>query len=131
MHGEYHIEVINDIIKISVRGAFNDIGAKALAIDLKKTIEAYGQEPFAIMANLLDFDGGTPEVFAESDEFNAWLNSKNMMAKALIFTSPVLIAIEKTLVTSKAKQNIQYFDNTSAAKKWLDKQMQAWRPKHP
>ncbi len=124
MHGKYDIEVNCDIIKITVSGAFNDVAAKALAIELKNIVIAFEHAPFAIMANLLAFDGGTPEVFAESQEFNTWLNSKNMVAKALVFTSPALIAIEQALVKSKAKQNIQYFKTEHQALKWLNKQIE-------
>jgi len=123
MHGEYDIEDNHGIIKITVSGAFNDIGAKALAIDLKNIVLAYDHTPFVIMANLLGFDGGTPEVFAESEEFNAWLNSKNMIAKALIFTSPALIDIEQMLVTSKTSQNIRYFESEHEALQWLREQI--------
>ena len=94
-----------------------------MAIELKNIVIAFEHAPFVIMANLLEFDGGTPEVFAESEEFNAWLNSKNMVAKALIFTSPALIAIEQALVRSKAKQNIQYFKTELEALKWLNNQI--------
>ena len=120
MHGEFDIEVNGSIIKLVLRGAFNDIGAKAVVVELKNSVLAYEQAPFTIMMNLLAFDGGTPEVFAESDNFNAWLNNTNMVAKALIFTSPALIAIERTLVKSKAQQNIQYFDNEADAQLWLN-----------
>tara|TARA_R110002074_G_scaffold30335_1_gene86021 strand:+ start:128 stop:523 length:396 start_codon:yes stop_codon:yes gene_type:complete len=123
MHGKYDIEVNRDIIKITISGAFNDVGAKALAIELKNIVIEFDHAPFAIMANMLEFDGGTPEVFAESEEFNTWLNSKNMVAKALIFTSPALIAIEQALVRSKAKQNIQYFKTECEALQWLNDQI--------
>lgn len=119
MHGEFDIEVHGSIIKVVLRGGFNDIGAKALAIELKNNVKAFKEAPFTIMMNLLAFDGGTPEVFAESESFNAWLNNTNMVAKALIFTSPGLIAIERTLVKSKAQQNIRYFDNEDDAHLWL------------
>lgn len=123
MHGEFDIEVTHSIIKITVLGAFNDIGAKALAVELKNTVIAFDNAAFVIMWDMLGFDGGTPEVFAESEEFNHWLNSKNMIAKALIFTSPPLIAIDKMLVKSKAKQNIRYFENESDASEWLCEQI--------
>ena len=129
MHGEFDIEVYGSIIKVVLRGAFNDIGAKALAVELKNNVKAYQQAPFTIMMNLLAFDGGTPEVFAESESFNAWLNNTNMVAKALIFTSPALIAIERTLVKSKAPQNIRYFDNEDDAQIWLDEYIDEFHSK--
>lgn len=125
IHGEYDIKEHKNMIKITVRGAFNDVGAKALALELKTMVMAYESAPFVIMADLLGFGGGTPEVFAESEAFNAWLNNRNMIAKALIFTSPALIAIDQALVKSKAMQNIQYFDNENDAKQWLEQQIEA------
>ena len=123
MHGEFDIEVKHGFIKIIISGAFNDIGAKALAAELKNTVIAFDSAAFVIMWDMLGFDGGTPEVFAESEEFNHWLNSKNMIAKALIFTSPALIAIEQMLVKSKTKQNIRYFENEPDASEWLCEQI--------
>jgi hypothetical protein len=124
LHGEFDISIDSDIIKITVKGAFNDVGAKALAEQLERHIMTLNNEPFAILANLLEFEGGTPEVFAESEVFNAWLNSKNMIAKALVFTSPALIMIEQTFVTSKHGQNIQYFSDETIAVAWLDTQFE-------
>ena len=129
IHGEYDVEVSKGTIKVTVSGAFNDLGAKALTTELKAAIVALNQTPFVMLGDLLYFNGGTPEVFAESDNFNAWLNSQNMIAKALIFTSPIHIAIEKSLVKSKAKQNIQYFENEHTALKWLDAQVDEFNAK--
>ena len=95
-----------------------------LAIELKDIVMAYELAPFVLLGDLLGFSGGTPEVFAESEEFNAWLNSRNMIAKALIFTSPALITIDQALVKSKTKQNIQYFENEQDALQWLNKQIE-------
>jgi hypothetical protein len=124
LHGEFNINLDQDIINITVKGAFNDVGAKAVIEQLVQHITTLNNEPFAILANLLEFEGGTPDVFAVTDEFNAWLNSKNMVAKALVFTSPALIMIEQTLVKSKKGQNIQYFADETEAIAWIDSQFE-------
>jgi hypothetical protein len=124
LHGEFNINIDNDIINITVKGAFNDFGAKAAFEQLMQHISAFNNKPFAILINLLGFEGGTPEVFAVSDEFNIWLNSKNMVAKALVFTSPALIMIEKTFVKSKEGQNIQYFADETEAIVWIESQFE-------
>jgi hypothetical protein len=131
MHGEYDIDVNAAIIYINVRGAFNDIGAQVLAKELFGVIESFKGAPFSMLVNLLEFVGGTPEVFDESDEFNRWLNGKNLQAKALVFTSPTLIAIEKSRVQSKAEQNICYFENQVDALSWISEQTAALKfPTH-
>lgn len=122
-HGEFEIDIDNNVIKVTVQGAFNDVGAKALVTQLKSLLISLDKQPFVILANLLAFDGGTPEVFIMSDEFNAWLNDKNMVAKALVFTSPALIAIEQALVKSKTTQNIRYFEDENTALAWLNNQL--------
>lgn len=124
-HGEFEIDIDNNVIKVTVQGAFNDVGAKALVTQLKSLLISLDKQPFAILANLLAFDGGTPEVFIMSDEFNAWLNDKNMVAKALVFTSPALIAIEQALVKSKTTQNIRYFEDENTALAWLNNQLRS------
>lgn len=124
-HGEFEIDIDNNVIKVTVQGAFNDVGAKALVTQLKSLLISLDKQPFVILANLLAFDGGTPEVFIMSDEFNAWLNDKNMVAKALVFTSPALIAIEQALVKSKTTQNIRYFEDENTALAWLNNQLRS------
>lgn len=122
-HGENTIVVKENIIHITLKGAFNEYGAKDVSIKTKEIIRSFKQKKFMVLANLLNLDGATPEAFGTSNEFNEWLNSQGMVAKAIVITSQTVKAVDQKWVPSKAAQNIEYFDNEDDALIWLKKQM--------
>jgi hypothetical protein len=129
IHGKFEIDREGYIIKVTVKGEYNDIGAKAVTQGLRENIIAMDDAPFAILADMNAFVGGTPDAFSVTDEYNVWLNSKNMVAKALVFTSSVYASIYEQQIKSKSEQNIKYFDDENDARKWIDVQMQEWLSK--
>lgn len=122
-HGENTIIVKENIIHITLKGGFNKSGAKDVSRKTKEIICSFNQKRFLILVNLLNLDGATPEAFNTSNEFNEWLNSQNMVAKAIVITSQTIKAIDQKWVPSKIVQNIGYFDNEEDALKWLKIQL--------
>lgn len=122
-HGENAIVLKDNIIHITLKGAFNEFGAKDVSIKTKEIIYALNQKRFMMLVNLLSLEGATPEAFDTSNEFNKWLNGQNMIAKAIVITSQAIKAIDQKRVPSKSVQNIEYFDNESDALRWLEKQL--------
>lgn len=123
-HGESTIILKGNIIHITLEGAFNEYGAKEVSATTREIINTLNQKEFLILANLLNLNGATPEAFSISNEFNAWLNNQNMVAKAIVIQSDTVKEIDKHWVPSKAIQNIEYFDNEDDALIWLKKQLQ-------
>ncbi|MCW8833329.1 MAG: hypothetical protein OQK09_02195 [Colwellia sp.] len=121
-HGENTIHVKDNIIYVTLAGAFNEHGAENVSKKATQIISTFNHKKFMILINLLKLDGATPEAYKISNEFNGWLNSQNMVAKAIVITSQSIKAIDQQWVPSKAGQNIEYFDNEDDALKWLHKQ---------
>ena len=122
-HGENTVIVKENIIHVTLKGAFNEYGAKDVSNKTKEIIRAFNQKRFTILINLLSLDGATPDAFNTSNEFNEWLNNQNMVAKAIVITSQTIKAVDQQWVPSKAVQNIEYFDNEDDALRWLEKQL--------
>ncbi len=121
-HGKHAIRVIGSIIIITMEGAFNEQGGKTLIGEVKHVINQFDGRKFSILMNLLAIEGGTPEAFAESEKYNTWLNSQNMVAKAIVSKSISFINIDRVRVPSKRKQNCRYFDTEKGAFNWLESQ---------
>ena len=120
-HGKSTIIVKNNVIHITLNGAFNEYGANKVSKNTKEIIRAFKNRRFMILTNLLSLDGATPEAFNESNEFNEWLNKRTMIAKAIVITSQAIKAIVQQRVPSQAFQNIEYFENENDAINWLTK----------
>jgi len=120
-HGKYTIIVEENIINVTLEEAFNEQGAQALAKELTEIINTFNQQKILILGNLLKLLGATPEAFAVSNKFNEWLNTQNLVAKALVINSATIKAIDQQRVPSKEVQNIAYFDNEADALSWLKK----------
>jgi len=119
-HGESTIIFRNSVIHITLKGAFNELGAKNFSKKSKEIISTFSHKRFMVLVNLLDLEGATPEAFNESNEFNKWLNKYKMIAKAIVITSQVIKSIDQHWVPAQAVQNIEYFEHESDAMNWLD-----------
>ena len=121
-HGESSVTIDGNIISVTLLGAFNEYGLQEIANALKHTIEGLQGRKFSILVNALEFQGATPEAYVELDKLNAWLNTQNMMAKALLITSDSTLNIIKTRIPSIQSQKMEVFDNKADAIAWLKAQ---------
>jgi hypothetical protein len=92
-------------------------------VELKTAISAFKGRAFVMLVDDLNVEGATPEAFEELDRFNAWVNKKNMVAKAMLIRSTVMLKIIDKRVTSRKHQNIQSFADRSEALAWLEGQL--------
>lgn len=118
-HGNFTINYKNEIIYVVLEGAFNEFAVADWTNDIKSIIKSLKGKRFSILMDMSMAHGGTPESFAVSNQYNAWLNNQNMVAKALIYGSSVLEDIDSTFVSSKKSQNTKIFENTETAENWL------------
>ena len=118
-HGHHSITVEDNIIVIELAGSFNEYGAKALTDDIRRTIKKFKGAPFCILLNDFALEGITPEGYKKIDEYNAWLNTQNMIAKATVVKIDVLLKMEESRIPAKAQQNIKSFRNMPDAMHWL------------
>ncbi len=118
-HGESFISVDGDIITVKAIGAFNLEGIVKVITELELIIESFCQKEFKLLFDYSQTDGGTPEVFDKINECNVWLNSQNMVAKALIINSPTNLAILESRTPARNSQNTKQFDDKASAIAWL------------
>ncbi len=122
-HGDYFIRIEGNIVFISLEGSMNEYSVKELFFEAKTIINNFNGNKFSMLSNLSKIIGGTPEAYDEANKFNEWLNTQNMVAKAVVITSPTLSKIERIRVPAKLLQNIKEFDNEPDAIKWLKTQL--------
>jgi len=121
-HGNFTVEYKDNIIYVVLEGAFNEYSVANWANEIKSIINSLNGDRFSILMDMNLADGGTPESFKVSNQYNAWLNEQNMVAKALIYGSSVLEDMDNTLVASKKNQNTKVFNNVELAESWLQEQ---------
>ena len=121
-HGKNIISVEGDIIISKIIGAFNAEGIDKSIADLKVAIDSFCQNEFKLLVNYIDTEGGTPEVYEKINEFNIWLKSKNMVAKALVSNSNVVLSIRESRTPKGMSLNERVFDDEVNAIIWLKSQ---------
>jgi hypothetical protein len=118
-HGESSISIDGDIITVKAVGAFNLEGIVKVIAELELIIDSFCQKEFKLLFDYSQTEGGTPEVFEKINECNVWLNSQNMIAKALIINSPINLAILESRTPARNSQNTKQFDDKASAITWL------------
>jgi hypothetical protein len=121
-HGNSIITVEGEIIIIKVIGCFNIEGITESIQHLKSTIKSFYQRQFKLLLNYLEVEGGTPEVFEIINQFNIWLNTQNIVAKAIVTDSLINLAILKKRAPASQTNNSKVFKNQSNAFNWLRSQ---------
>jgi hypothetical protein len=118
-HGDYSVAIDGNIIIATMKGSFNEYGARALTGQMRANIESFHGTCFCILVNALELDGLTPKGYEELDKYNDWLNCQNMLAKAMVGNSDTISTIINSRIPSKREQNIKEFDNILDAMTWL------------
>lgn len=118
-HGEVHIHREGNIIVSELNGAFNMEGAQKYIQGMKEAVKEFEGESFLMLVNNLKLEGGTPEAFQELEQYNHWLTTQNLIAKAIVLESIVTIDLIDRLSPSQKQQTYKIFDNESDAFTWL------------
>ena len=118
-HGTFTVMVDTNIIIAKMKGSFNDFGVRALIEAIVDKIEKFNGEPFSIIVEDLELEGITPEGYEELNKYNEWLNGQNMIAKARVANSAVLLNIDSVRIPMVKKQKEKEFNNVPDAIEWL------------
>lgn len=118
-HGESSFCVNKNIITVVMKGAFNEYGFRSFVNRISQIIAEFKGEKFYLLMDMTESIGGTPELYLEADKYNEWLNSQNMIAKAIVINSIVNLNIYKARVKSTLVQDHKFFDNDIDAFTWL------------
>ena len=119
IHGEVKLHLQGSIVMAKLTGSFNEEGAKRYTSSVKKLIEGFQGEPFSMLINNLDLEGGTPEAYQELENYNSWLNTQCLIAKAMV-QSDIATELINKLSPSQLQQNGKSFKSVEDALHWLD-----------
>ncbi|MFD2165120.1 hypothetical protein ACFSJY_02495 [Thalassotalea euphylliae] len=122
-HGEYQVELIGRIISCVLKGSFNKDGCKSYTEAVREKVSQLRGEPFAMLVDDLELEGGTPEAYQELDAYNRWLSTQPIKAKALVINSPMQKDIMLKRAPALKTQNIEFFTDKSLAMAWLTQQL--------
>ncbi|NMP30234.1 hypothetical protein HII17_01560 [Thalassotalea sp. M1531] len=122
-HGIFQVTLDNHIIECVLKGSFNEVGCLAYTTRVKEEVTALNGQPFAMLIDDLDLEGGTPEAYEVLNQYNHWLSNHPLAAKALIINSIIQKEIMLQQAPSLKSQNIEFFTDKEDAKKWLNKQL--------
>ena len=124
-HGEYHIDVLDDVLLIDGKGPFNVEAVKgfekniAVALDTLREIDSWYQ-----IVVLHDMSIFTPDALENLTKVNHWRMSLGLKASAVVTGSMVVgkKLAEQQLRTLYSEQGLDhgFFDSLEAAKAWID-----------
>jgi len=118
-HGEALIHIEENIIVAKLIGSFNKEGAKKYTSGMKKAVKELQGESFLMLVNDLELEGGTPGALQELEEYNYWLTTQKLIAKAMVVKSNMLIEVIDKFSPSQKLQKYAFFDNEKDACTWL------------
>ena len=121
-HGRSYISVDGDIITVKAVGAYNKEGMIKTIEQLESVINSFNQKEFKLLFDYSQAEGGTPDVFDIINECNIWLNSQNMVAKALVINSSMHLTILESRTPARYLQNSKSFSDKASAVNWLKTQ---------
>ncbi len=119
IHGKFSVTTKADIICYKLMGTFNDDVANTCIAEITQHIKGFNFRPFKLMNVQLELEGATPAAFKRVNEFNAWLNTQKMVAKAIVTNKKELVTMHDFFLPSREVQNIEYFNTEEEALAWL------------
>lgn len=122
-HGECFVEREGNLIKARLKGMFNFSGGKQYTEGVQRCVEELNGEPFAILVNNLEVEGATPKAYQELERYNQWLNTQNMVAKAMVIQSKLQEGMIDSYSPARQEQNTRSFADEVSAMEWLKQQM--------
>ncbi|GAB2705115.1 STAS/SEC14 domain-containing protein [Aliiglaciecola aliphaticivorans] len=117
--GSYQFRVEDNIVYQTFRGMFSGHTAATYLSETKKMINQFDGKPFAMLIDISDMLGLTPEGYEMIDKFNHWVNSQNLVAKAIVVSNDVIGKIVSERVPELKKQNVRYFHDLHDAIEWV------------
>ena len=118
-HGEVQLCYENNIIRATLIGAFNEQGAIQYTEGIKHIVKSLKGQKYAILVDNTKMQGGTPEAYQVLEEYNQWLNSTNIVAKAMVVRTLITTELIYNLSPSIKLQNTKTFKNKESALLWL------------
>lgn len=120
-HGQYSVDLEQNILSITLIGMFNDIATKSVCELIKALVVSLENKPFKILLDCSAYEGSTREAHQVSNQHLLWLNKQNCIARATVFNQKLYHDIVKNEQPALFElQNRREFNNIAEAKRWLE-----------
>lgn len=119
MSGLIEFEIINEVIIVAkVSGSIHEQETNSFYSDFRKLVlEQPGR--FAIVMELSEFEGTSPEGFKQAELFNQWLLDKPIIAKVNVVNSGIMQSIVNKEIPTRQKLNLKDFNTLQQAVEYL------------
>lgn len=119
-HGQYSVDLEQDILSITLIGMFNDIATTTVCKLIKDLVESLESKPFKILLDCSAYEGSTREAHQVSNQHLLWLNEQNCIARATVFNQKLYHDIVKNEQPALFElKNRREFNNIVEANHWL------------
>ena len=123
-HGRFSTTLLeNNIISAKLIGSFNERGCFNYTESVKHIVNALNGEPFAMLIDDLELEGGTPEAYQTLQAYNVWLNTQPIIAKAFIVNDRMTKHIILQRLPALLEQKVAFFETHEEAEAWLSLQL--------
>lgn len=120
LRASYEIEVSEQTIIARLIGNCSGKLAANFTNELKQTIRNISPKPFYLIINIIEFEGATPEAYQIQENFNQWLRSTNLVAKANVISSQLVSNIVGNQMPSRENQLFKICESEEEAKAWFE-----------
>lgn len=118
-HGSYRIEIRGEIVTMTFLDQWNLQCAEEFFLTYKELIRKSGLKRFGVISDLLDFNGGTPEVAELFEKVSDWAKEKGQVARALVLDSRLKESLIRKVDKEKERFPARTFPHHSEALDWL------------
>ncbi len=122
-HGTTDVKLNANVIEAVFCGSFNEYAIRVYAKKVRDIIVALEGAKFAMLVDDRAVEGGTPEAYNALNEYNEWLNTQALVAKAFVIDSGMTKSILKKRTPALDQQNVAYFEDIEQAREWLHTQL--------
>jgi|GEM_PF-2532368 len=119
VHGKYCFSIQGQIIKVKAFQTWNLECSQKFFEDYQLFVLAHKLQKFGAIADLRQFEGGTPEAITDFGRISQWAYDNGQIARAQVIDSQLKGYTLEKPNDGKTIFPIQNFDNVSQAMTWL------------
>lgn len=118
-HGDFEIIVADDVIRVKAWGAYNEGGTRKFCHSLEQEVAKLDGKAFAMISNLLELEGATPESWELAKQHNDWLATTSIAAKAIITKGSLISTLAQRSNDTSMNDKTRIFDDIKQAESWV------------
>lgn len=121
----------NGIITSELYGVFNKSSAEEYREHLFKLVMGLNMKPFALLADISQVEGATPEAFDMVKHIVNRLPEMGLIAKAYVYKGPVIRGMMFQRIPELKHMDYLFFTNIDEASLWLSSKYKRKLSTHP